>query len=285
MSPPKPVQSWSASGLDGVHVFAEFPALRAYRSGANNQADIDTSKRLRMALVASLLVHVLLYLGVSHWSLLQQDDSPESSVIQMRLIDESNNTKLGEVPPAPLPERPQAETPSNVVASVPIATKRTQPSERLDSVPVQASRIPVDEEPDQEQMDSLPELFDKQGRVVMPAIAADDPAAFGARKPAPDYRPDPMSHESPLPYQPTRFDRDWKPDGETLLGEWVRKLSKESSYDTKYGTRVTCKAFLFLMACGWGPAPRMSIEELRAMRADPPAPRNSADDPYLAPIP
>ncbi|MEP6880881.1 MAG: hypothetical protein ABI866_02755, partial [Dokdonella sp.] len=99
------------------------------------------------------------------------------------------------------------------------------------------------------------------------------------------YTPNPMAHQSPLPYQATPFDRYWKPDGETLLGEWVRKASKEASHDTKYGTRVTCKAFLFLMACGWGPTPRVSIEELKAMRADPPAPRNSADDPWVPPIP
>ena len=120
---------------------------------------------------------------------------------------------------------------------------------------------------------------------MMPATAVDDPALFGARKPLAEFRSNPMSHESPLPYQPTRFDRYWKPDDETLLGEWVRKASKESSYDTKYGTRINCKAFLFLMTCGWGPTPRVSIEELKEMRANPPAPRTSADDPYLPPIP
>jgi hypothetical protein len=127
-------------------------------------------------------------------------------------------------------------------------------------------------------------VFDSEGRVRLPDIAVvDAPRMLGQATQRDAAEPDPMRHQSPLPFEPTRFDRDWVSDDETLLGEWVRRLSKESSYDTKYGTRISCKAFLFLMACGWGPTPRVSIEELKGMRANPPLPRSTLEDPFVEP--
>ena len=92
-----------------------------------------------------------------------------------------------------------------------------------------------------------------------------------------------MAHLAPLPYKPTPFDRYWKPDDETLLGEWVRKATRKTVYDTAAERASPAKPSCSSAACGWGPTPRVSIEELKAMRVAPPMPRNSADDPYLQP--
>lgn len=244
--------------------------------------DRERRRRFRLALAIALLVHGLLYVGVRQWSLLHDEVASESEVIHLRLIDPQ--AQAPEVPGPPSIERPvEVSSPDRVEVSVPAtaAPRRPQEPGPVATAPVRDLR---DVAPDVDRQPT-PALFDRNARVVLPAPPDPDPARFGSREHKPGYAPDPMVHTSPLPYKPTVFDRYWTPEGETLLGEWVRKASKESSYDTKHGTRITCKAFLFLMACGWGPTPRVSIDELRAMRVDPPGPRDTVDDPYLPPVP
>jgi hypothetical protein len=131
---------------------------------------------------------------------------------------------------------------------------------------------------------AAPRIFKRDGSVDLPdAPENTDPAAFGSRAHVAPYTPNPMSHHSLLPYEPTMFERDWAPLNETLLGEWVREATKETSWDTQGGTRFTCTAFLFFGGCAWGPTPRVSIEELKRMRADPPMPRPLPSDPPAQP--
>jgi hypothetical protein len=270
--------------------FAELAALRADRVAARNQieGDRDRRRRLQIALVVSLILHGLLYLGIRQWTKLHWDTSAETEVIHLRLIAPEPDSPLpldAQSLPA-MPDRsPVTSAPSPLRANSPVPPMPDKP--KL-PVPMQASvSAPATSTiaPANADAPVASGIFDKQGRVILPAAPGDDPAVFGSRQHTPEYSPNPMAHESPLPYKTTPFDRYWKPDGETLLGEWVRKASKETTYDTIHGTRITCKAFLFLMACGWGPTPRVTIEELKAMRETPPAPRNSADDPYLPPVP
>ena len=268
---------------ESQHAFVAFIAARACRADGRSQADLDRRKRYRLALVISLIVHGMLYFGIRHWSLLHRDVTADSTVIHLRLIDGPSVEPPREIVRASSPAQPAvaAHEKKSAVVPTPLSVRQsgTLFAEPINPVDV-SNAVPAKVE----SIDSVSAIFDQRGRVILPAAVTDDPAVFGSRKHAP-FTPNPMAHQSPLPYKATPFDRYWKPDGETLLGEWVRKASKEASYDTKYGTRVTCKAFLFLMACGWGPTPRVSIEELKAMRADPPAPRNSADDPWIPPIP
>jgi hypothetical protein len=262
--------------------FAEFVAQRAYRSDTRRLADGDGERRQRwwLALVVSLILHGLLYLGIRHWTLLHQDTSADTQVIHLRLIAPEPDSPLP-IDVQPLPAKPDQGPLTPAPSQLPDRFPAPQiPSEPQSSVPALISNAIT---PAKSETAAAKGIFDKQGRVILPAAAGDDPAVFGSRKHTPEYAPNPMAHASPLPYKETPFDKYWKPDGETLLGEWVRKASKETTYDTIHGTRITCKAFLFMMACGWGPTPRVTIEELKAMRESPPLPRHSADDPYVQP--
>jgi hypothetical protein len=272
------------------HAFAELAAFRAGRSHARMhiEGDSDRRKRLRIALVISLILHGLLYLGIRQWTKLHWDTSAETQVIHLRLIAPEPDSPLP-IAVQPLPAAPDPgpvmPTPSELSVDRPVPRIPDRPQL---PVPAQPSVSPLASDaitPTLSDATIATGIFDKHGNVILPAAPDDDPAVFGSRKRTPEYSPNPMAHASPLPYKKTPFDKYWKPDGETLLGEWVRKASKETTYDTIHGTRITCKAFLFLMACGWGPTPRVTIEELKAMRETPPAPRNSADDPYLPPVP
>jgi hypothetical protein len=274
------------SVIENERAFAEFVALRAYRSDLRKQVegDSDRRKRLQIALVVSLILHGLLYLGVRQWTLLHRENAADTQVIQLRLIEPVADIPLPlDVPPPPPSVEPARDPTTPTTSQLPAIAPAPPMPVKPPSPPVSplVSNAITPANPD---ANAATGIFDKEGRVILPAAAEDDPAVFGSRKHTPEFSPNPMAHPSPLPYKATPFDRYWKPDGETLLGEWVRKASKETVYDTKHGTRITCKAFLFMMACGWGPTPRVTIEELKAMRENPPLPRHSADDPYVQPV-
>lgn len=264
--------------------FVAFIASRADRADALKQDDLDRRKRIWLALIVSLIVHGLLYLGIRQWSLLHRVDSADFSVLHLRLIDTPSTAPPPAVVHASSPQvqsvLENAQKPELVESRVAPAVA---PPAAVPAEPIIPARVPHAASATKASADALAAIFDHHGRVVLPDAVADDPAIFGSRKHALEYTENPMAHQSPLAYKSTSFDRYWTPDGETLLGEWVRKASKTSSHDTKHGTRITCGAFLFLISCGWGPTPRVSIEELKAMRAEPPAPRHSADDPYVQP--
>jgi hypothetical protein len=86
---------------------------------------------------------------------------------------------------------------------------------------------------------------------------------------------DPFARRNPVPYEPTRFDSVWAPSRETLGQELIRKSIVTHTWRTPWGTEVTCSvSFILGMlgGCSWGYAPTATIEELKAMRADPPMP-------------
>lgn len=129
-----------------------------------------------------------------------------------------------------------------------------------------------------------PRLVAPDGRVYIPdidvAIAAGHfplqptaPAAGSSR---------PFSHRSPLPYVATRFDSLWVPDGETLMGTLLRKLSdkvvKRGSTQIA-GLQVDCVWMVVIANCSWGAPLRMSIDELKKLRADVPPPRGPDTQP------
>ncbi len=252
---------------------ASLASLRRPGGGAGD----DVGRRFRLALVAALALHALFFLGLRSWTQLHFEVPPENDVIHLRLIDAQPDRVPAApdsvpVPLARMPVESHADTgkpaPSSM-APLPLPSAApVEPAARSDTL---AAAGPLD-------------LLDRGGSALLPEQAGDEtPSKFGFRPRRRSFARDPMVHQSPLPYEATPFDRYWVADDETLLDEWVRKASKQTTYDTVHGTRITCQYFLFLSACGWGPIPRVSIEELRAMRVSPPLPRNSADDPYVQP--
>ena len=119
-----------------------------------------------------------------------------------------------------------------------------------------------------------PDLFDPAGRVVLPKPSPAQPTdPFATTRPAPGFAANPLDHFDALPFRGTRFNRRWVPEGETLGGAFVRKATFEKHWDTRGGNRIQCAVVVIIPACLWGWIPRMPIEDLQAMRADPPAPR------------
>ncbi|PZQ18300.1 MAG: hypothetical protein DI564_03020 [Rhodanobacter denitrificans] len=120
-----------------------------------------------------------------------------------------------------------------------------------------------------------PRWIDRSGAPRMPAPVA-APRTFSNRPLREADAPDPLAHRSPLPYAPTRFEKYWAPRDETLGGQWLREHTVSRTVDLPQGYQLRCTWMLILGGCGWGKAPQATIEELRAMRADPPMPRSVA---------
>ncbi len=249
--------------------------------------ELEARRRLLVSLAVAVLVHGALLVVLLQVSRVRRMVPVEQGpAIRLRLIDaraaepaqaEPPAHAADTVPPA-APAResvPHAPTPKRGSGS----HKAPEPS--MATTAASITRAPAPAEPTPSPMLPTPPLhvFNRDGSVNLPdaegEAAAGDPAAFGRRARVPAYTPDPMAHRSPLPYEPTRFERDWTPQGESLLGEWVSRATVTKTWDTAGGTRITCSSFLFFGGCAWGPAPRVTIEELKRMRADPPMPRPS----------
>lgn len=121
------------------------------------------------------------------------------------------------------------------------------------------------------------QLFGQDGAIRLPEPGSAERKAFG--------RPDgkPLAHDSPLPYEGTRFDRMMPSVRESLGGEIVRRTTWTHTWHTRSGTRIQCVTSLVMAGiglCGWGVEPRATAEALQAMRADPPLPKApKPDDP------
>jgi hypothetical protein len=229
-------------------------------------ADREEQRRVRFALCVSLIAHVVLYVLIRLCATPQPLASFENGAIRLRLIDATPETIVEPVPSVPartgLRARQAMARPTG-----PGNGGRHEPARPL---PVDAESAGSDtskQEP--------PALFDADGRPVLPTSANERAdGAFGSTYRQPEYAANPLKHRPALPGRTTRFERDWIPANETLAGEWIRKGTVKKQWDTRGGNRVQCTLMVVIPGCSWGWAPRVTIEELQAMRADPPPPRN-----------
>lgn len=131
---------------------------------------------------------------------------PAETVVEIRFL-----------PPDPVEATPVA---SNPVVEAPATTRPAAPRTRQPPTAAPPRRddgmaarfLPATPEPSIETR----RLFDPDGRVRLP-----DGLADGSPPPARDPMAPPAS---PLPIERTRFDRAWRPDGETLGQEAVRRV-------------------------------------------------------------
>lgn len=209
-------------------------------------------------------------------------DGPVNRPMQLRLIDVDvlpTNSDSVRPPPrlaAPLNplQREKRVSPTEIAAS-------TGRAERSSAVkPMATQSLTPERAPSNPNRRQQPRLVGLDGRVFIPkvdaAIAAEaarfpvNPAAQKAGA------SNPFSHRSPLPYVATRFDSQWVPDGATLLGTFLRKLAdktvKKSSGQIA-GLQIDCVWILVVANCSWGVPPRLSIDDLKKLRADVPLPR------------
>lgn len=255
----------------------------------------DTADRwpFAVALALAIVFHAVVLIALLHWTRAQPVEATafvDRTVMQLRLID---------VPAAPLPPMPPLPTPLPSApaperTALPTRTPATDGSVRAQA---EASAGPSSSSPPS--ADSTApvhaiagdevRLFHSDGSVLLP-IEQDDPnpAAFGSRKREVPFAVNPMVHRSPLPYEPTMFEHVWDAqDDEPFLVEWIKNAVTETtwkkSWDTEGGTRITCGVILVVGGCSWGRSPRVTIEELKRMRADPPMRRLPPTDDEVQP--
>ncbi|HEX6613726.1 MAG TPA: hypothetical protein VF022_07690 [Rhodanobacteraceae bacterium] len=110
-------------------------------------------------------------------------------------------------------------------------------------------------------------VYGKNGQVLLPP-----PSSVAV---APDYKaprpqePSLMKHSTPLPYQSTRFNKDWAPSNESLGAKAFRRAvdatTKEKTIRLPGGMKVKCLVSPLVLALGCGPLP------------PPPPPKNDND--------
>lgn len=189
--------------------------------------------RFSLALLLALLLHVAaligLRLGMRPHPLPPVPERPVE-VIDVRLIE-------------PLPPAPPAEVPPIEVPPAPRIPQRppraTTPKSPPPQPPTTLSATPP------------PKLFDAQGQPLVPTQPATGPA--------PEYQarsfdaPKLMQHDSPVKYKSTRFEQDWAPRDESLLGEAVRKTTMEKRLiKLPGGYAVKCALVPLALAGGCG---------------------------------
>jgi hypothetical protein len=171
--------------------------------------------------------------------------------------------------PAPAPVEPPIAEPATAPATT--RERRARAIEAPSPPSVTGTREPVAPQP------APLQLFGRDGAIRLPDSDSAGQKTFGA----PDGKP--LAHANPVPYEGTRFDRMMPSIHESLGGELVRRTTWTHTWHTRSGTRIQCATSLVMAGlgiCGWGLEPRATADELRAMRADPPMPKEpKADDP------
>lgn len=202
--------------------------------------------------------------------------------MQLRLIDvdvlPSNVDSFRPPPRLPVPPNPlqgkKIAHPTEIAAS----TARVEKSVAVK--PMATETLTAEQASLNPNRRQQPRLVALDGRVYIPemdaAIAA-EAARFPVKPAAPKAgASNPFSHRSPVPYVATRFDSVWVPDGETLLGTFLRKLAdkavKKASGQVA-GVQIDCVWILVVANCSWGLPPRLGIDDLKKLRADVPLPR------------
>ena len=111
-------------------------------------------------------------------------------------------------------------------------------------------------------------VYGKSGQALLPPPPSSVAVTPEYKAPQPQ-EPSLMQHSTPLPYQSTRFNKDWAPDKESLGAKAFRKAvdatTKEKTIRLPGGMKIRCAISPLLIAAGCGPLP------------PPPPPKNDND--------
>lgn len=230
-------------------------------------------RRRLAALTAVLVLHLLFALAAYRAARLHRPDAVPAlraaeEVMHLRLIDAGPDPIAAPAVALPVP-------PPSRAATMPSASSPAAPPADADATGAAPLAAATGTTPGPDRTDPAPRWIERDGTPRLPAPVA-APRTFSNRPLREAGAPDPLAHRSPLPYAPTRFEKDWAPRDETLGGQWLREHTVSRTVDLPQGYQVRCVWMLILGGCGWGKAPQATIEELKAMRADPPLPRGVA---------
>lgn len=193
------------------------PAQRAWLHQVRWRREPVSRRRVAALLMASVLLNALGLLALSRGM------HPHAQAVARSHPGEAIEVRLHEAraPAAPSPPPP---------AALPDMTVRAPSRPR--TTPPPPSRPPppaVDEKPNPQA--AAAQLFDRQGKVILPQGAVAGPASS-----APAYqagilnaRSRPAQPQSPVKYQATRFEQAWVPDGENILQSAVRRTLLEGT--------------------------------------------------------
>jgi hypothetical protein len=208
-------------------------------------------RRLWLALTIALLLHVL-FMTVLWYEMkpgLQRrapQGVPVDNAIQVRFISRSAGNSpapppITLPPPPPTVPKPSRELVSKNAMTVHLPEPTPQPA---------ASTPPTPQ----------PMLFDRTGRIILPANASSAPAA-----PAPDYvQRGPqgdtqiMHDRDPIKYKPTKLDPYWRKSSNAVddaLQKVVEKTTVTKTIQLPKGIRIHCGISLAALAGGCGGEP------------------------------
>lgn len=262
------------------------PAVRAARLRDHRPEPAERRRRLA-ALTSVIALHLLFAIAAYRAAQLHRPDAARvppavDGVMHLRLIDDQPDPSPAvagvHLPPA-APSTPS--TPAPASASGAVAPPYRPPSSEI-AAPQAPATADTAAAADRDGDVPTPLWIERNGAPRLSASVA-APRTFSNRPLREAGAPDPLAHRSPLPYAPTRFEKDWAPRDETLGGQWLREHTVSRTVDLPQGYQVRCVWMLILGGCGWGKAPQATIEELKAMRADPPMPRGVVDAAPVAP--
>ena len=217
------------------------PAQRVWLHDVRWRQMPVSRRQVASVVAASVLLHLLALLGMSH-SLrsypLAMTPVAQQQVMQVELIEHAPAAAPSPPPPQVLPNM-QVQAPHAVAPARARAKPVVKPP-------------PVDEAPNPQA--TAAELFDSKGEVILPA------GSLSTATPASEYqagilnsRNRPAQPQNPIDYKPTRFEKDWVPDGENPLQAAVRKTLLEGTVVTlPGGTRVKCALSPLALAGGCG---------------------------------
>ena len=208
--------------------------------------------RLGLALLLTILFHIALIVLVSLEMRPRLLPPPQASPYN----DNAISVSLYETPQTSAPARapPPIDLPPVRTREVSSRQVRAQPS-----TPGHMTATIGETQPS-------PRLFGPQGEALLPPSAASKVAAYAAPTPT---EPGLMKHSTPLPYQSTRFNKDWAPDKESLGAKAFRRAvdatTKTKTFRLPGGLKITCGVSPLMLAAGCGPPP------------PPPPPKNDND--------
>lgn len=106
-------------------------------------------------------------------------------------------------------------------------------------------------------------LFDRTGQPLLPAAAASTAATPGYIQRLPQGDAQVMRHDDPVKYKATRFDNDFPPPDETIVGQTVRGVLRSThtgqnkDVNLGHGVHLKCKTLFGIPTpdCGMPPPP------------------------------
>jgi hypothetical protein len=225
------------------------------------------------ALIVALLLHALFALAIWHAmrpSLrLEAKRAQHEVAMEIRFIEPLRAPPVATPPPA-LPTPP----PPVVARRAPPPPPRVHEAPARDAMTLQTPPAPP--------VPATPSLYDQNGQPVLPsASSAPSAPAPGYVQRMPQGDTQVMSHDNPIKYQSTRFEKDWDKGGNPVdqaLQKVVDKTTLKKTIKLPGGIRIHCAIGLLAGGCrGDPPAPpskkdgdeRLSMAPAKSLAPDP----------------